>query len=106
MQTDRVLFRCSFPPAVWKKYEKKAGLSSVCAMEYIIYPEKGLAFCTPARSLLEPRSINTAQEFTTQMLKIREYFSKLVFEPTFPECVKCKYRLSKMCQGGCAGYKV
>jgi sulfatase maturation enzyme AslB (radical SAM superfamily) len=106
LKAERPLFRCAFPPTVWKKYEQEGGFRSLCNMDFTVYIKKGLAFCPPGRDFEEGKQVNTANQLKTRINSLRKRLYKLKFEPSFKTCKKCRYRLDELCQGGCAGYKI
>lgn len=102
---ERCLFKCCFSEKELEKYSY-ANIVFKCSMEFIIYRDKKLKFCSPGRYLFYGYSINSAKDILESLTKLRGKMSELFSLPSFPECERCNYRLKKECYGGCISYKV
>ena len=103
--SERPLFRCAFDEGTWKKYQHKAGFTSKCDMEFVVYPENGLSLCPPARNLIKCRNVNSSEELVHTILELKERMKDISKKPSFDVCKNCRHRLDSSCQGGCFGYK-
>jgi len=74
-------------------------------MEFIIYRDKKLKFCSPGRYLFEGYVINSAKDILENLPNLRNKKEELFSLPSFPECKKCNHRLELECYGGCISYK-
>lgn len=106
MYSERPLFPCCFSENDWKKYEKKGGFVSSCRMEFVVYNDGRISLCPPARDLIEGFEINNSSELKEALIKMQYKVDKLILKPSFEQCVNCEKRISKICQGGCLGYKI
>jgi organic radical activating enzyme len=101
---ERSLFKCCFTDNELEKYSY-ANIVFKCSMEFIIYRDRKLKFCSPGRYLFEGYLINSAEDILKSLPKVRQKKEELFSLSSFPECKKCKHRIELECYGGCISYK-
>ncbi len=103
--SERVLFRCCFTDKELKEYAF-ANIVFKCSMEYTIYKDKKMKFCSPGLFAIEGFPIASANDILTSVEKIRSKIETYFSKPSFKECEDCPHRVSLDCYGGCIGYKL
>lgn len=103
--SERVLFRCCFTEEELEKYAF-ANIVFKCSMEFTIYRDKYMKFCSPGLFAIKGYPISTAADILESIEKIREKMDIYFSSPSFDECKFCSHRASLDCYGGCIGYKL
>jgi len=101
---ERTLFKCCFTKKELDEHDY-ANITFKCSMEYIIYRDGKMKFCSPGRYLFDGYSINSANDIIESIPKLRENMKELFSLPSFPECKDCINRKTLECYGGCISYK-
>ncbi|MBU0979542.1 MAG: radical SAM protein [Nanoarchaeota archaeon] len=105
MYAERPLFPCTFGDGVWDEYKEKGGLTSTCRMEFVVYSDRGITLCPPAKHMIDAKDVRTGEGLKVAIQRMKERIYGVAMKPSFHECGPCERRVDLSCQGGCLGYK-